>query len=119
MTKFAAADLTGSAAMLQRGDPLHGGQRQPASPAARMRRAARPANTRHPFGHGLQLYFWTFAVAVLIFGAGAGGFPSWKTSAKIHETATMRAEPMPPDSLAGAVLAVADFRRIWRGRLKQ
>jgi cation efflux family protein len=28
-----------------------------------MRRAARPANTRHPFGHGLQLYFWTFVVA--------------------------------------------------------
>ena len=37
-----------------------------------MRRAARPANTRHPFGHGLQLYFWTFVVAVLIFGVGAG-----------------------------------------------
>ena len=37
-----------------------------------MRRAARPASMTHPFGHGLQLYFWTFVVAVLLFGVGAG-----------------------------------------------
>ena len=37
-----------------------------------MRRAARPASETHPFGHGLQLYFWTFVVAVLVFGVGAG-----------------------------------------------
>jgi divalent metal cation (Fe/Co/Zn/Cd) transporter len=37
-----------------------------------IRRAAQPANAKHPFGYGLQLYFWTFVVAVLIFGVGAG-----------------------------------------------
>jgi cation diffusion facilitator family transporter len=37
-----------------------------------MKRAAKPASVTHPFGHGLQLYFWTFVVAVLIFGVGAG-----------------------------------------------
>src|SRR4051794_9340385 len=36
-----------------------------------MSRAARPADASHPFGHGLQLYFWVFMVAVLIFGFGA------------------------------------------------
>ena len=36
-----------------------------------IRRAAHPANARHPFGHGMRLYFWTFVVAVLIFGVGA------------------------------------------------
>ena len=36
------------------------------------RMAARPASRAHPFGHGLQLYFWSFVVAVMIFGVGGG-----------------------------------------------
>jgi cation diffusion facilitator family transporter len=36
-----------------------------------MRRAARPADVKHPLGHGRELYFWSFIVAlfVLVFGA--------------------------------------------------
>jgi cation diffusion facilitator family transporter len=37
-----------------------------------MRRASRPPSETHPFGHGLELYFWSFVVAILIFGLGAG-----------------------------------------------
>ncbi|WP_324861778.1 cation diffusion facilitator family transporter [Dyella sp.] len=37
-----------------------------------MRRAARPPSESHPFGHGLELYFWSFVVAIMIFGLGAG-----------------------------------------------
>ncbi len=37
-----------------------------------MRRASRPASQTHPFGHGLELYFWSFVVAIMIFGLGAG-----------------------------------------------
>lgn len=37
-----------------------------------LKHAARPPDAEYPFGHGLQLYFWVFVVAVLIFGVGAG-----------------------------------------------
>ena len=36
-----------------------------------MRQASKAADAEHPFGYGLQLYFWVFVVAVMIFGLGA------------------------------------------------
>jgi cation diffusion facilitator family transporter len=35
-----------------------------------MRRAARPPDANHPFGHGMEIYFWSFVVALLMFSAG-------------------------------------------------
>jgi cation diffusion facilitator family transporter len=37
-----------------------------------MHRAARPPDRTHPLGHGRELYFWSFIVALLVFALGAG-----------------------------------------------
>ena len=37
-----------------------------------LNRAARPPDLSHPLGHGRELYFWSFIVALLVFALGAG-----------------------------------------------
>lgn len=35
-------------------------------------RAKKPPDRNHPFGHGMEVYFWNFVVALIIFGLGGG-----------------------------------------------
>ncbi|MFA4964698.1 MAG: cation diffusion facilitator family transporter [Thermoleophilia bacterium] len=70
--KFIAGSITGSSAMISEAihslvDTGNGGLLFHG-----LRRGARPADAHHPFGHGMEVYFWSLIVAVSIFGIGGG-----------------------------------------------
>jgi divalent metal cation (Fe/Co/Zn/Cd) transporter len=72
LTKFAAAGWTGSSAMMAEGVHSLVDTGNQLLLLYGLRQADRRPTPDHPLGHGRELYFWSFIVALLIFSIGAG-----------------------------------------------
>ncbi|KAA0911543.1 cation diffusion facilitator family transporter [Pusillimonas sp. ANT_WB101] len=72
VSKFVAAAVTGSSAMLSEGFHSVVDTLNQVLLLYGMHRGRKKADDEHPLGYGREIYFWSFVVALLLFTAGAG-----------------------------------------------
>jgi cation diffusion facilitator family transporter len=106
-SKFVAAAITGSSAMLTEGVHSVVDSTNQLLLMWGRRQSRKPADKYHPFGYGRELYFWSFVVAVLVFSLGAG--------VSVYEGILHIAHPEPAVSpiIAYVVLLVAFLLEGW------
>lgn len=71
-TKFVAALVTGSSAIFAEGIHSLVDSSNELLLLYGRRRAKLPPDDKFPFGHGKEVYFWSFVVAILVFAVGSG-----------------------------------------------
>ena len=106
-SKFVAAIITGSSAMLTEGVHSVVDSTNQLLLMWGRHAARKPPDKLHPFGYGRELYFWSFVVAVLVFSLGAG--------VSVYEGIIhiMHPEPAVSPLIAYAVLLIAFLLEGW------
>lgn len=72
ITKFIAAGVTGSSAMVSEGIHSVVDTTNEVLLLLGIHRSKKLPDKQRPFGYGKELYFWSFVVSILIFGVGGG-----------------------------------------------
>jgi cation diffusion facilitator family transporter len=85
-TKLGAFALTRSSSMLTEGIHSLVDTANQLLLLVGQRRSARPPSPTHPFGYGMEAYFWSFVVALMIFLAG-GAVSVWQGIERLRSPA--------------------------------
>lgn len=72
IAKFVGASISGSSAMISEGIHSLVDTGNQVFLLLGMKKATKEASEKFPFGHGNEIYFWSFIVSILIFAVGAG-----------------------------------------------
>ncbi len=110
LAKLAAALFTGSGAMLAEAVHSLADTGNQGLLLLGIRQAKRPPSSDYPLGHGKEIYFWSFIVALILFSMG-GLFSIYEGYHKLHDP-----EPLKAPFVALAVLLfslAAESMSLW------
>lgn len=99
VTKLVIAGISGSSSMLAEGFHSVVDTGNSLMLLLGMKRSRRPAHAQHPFGHGKELYFWSFVVAISMFAVG-GVLSIWEGVAHLRH-------PMLPEKPMWSLIVLA------------